>query len=84
MDAADFEYDGTTYKVYFKNLLARQLRCPIYATIMQNGEAISHTMRYSVESYAYAMQSNTTVTGLADLVKAMIRYGDATYAYVNN
>ena len=84
VDAADFEYDGTTYKVYFKNLLARQLRCPIYATIMQNGEAISHTMRYSVESYAYSMQNNTTVTGLADLVKAMIRYGDATYAYVNN
>ncbi len=86
VDAANFEYDeaSSTYKVYFTNLLARQLRCPIYATIMQNGEAISHTMRYSVESYAYSMQSNTSVLGLADLVKAMIRYGDATYAYVNS
>ena len=86
VDAADFVYDASanTYKIYFKNLMARQMRCPVYVTVMKDGEAISHTVRYSVESYACAKWNDTAVAGLADLVKAMMRYGDASYAYLVN
>ena len=84
VDASQFRYDGETdtYKVYFKDLMARQLRTPVYVTVLQNGEAVSHTVRYSVESYAFSMHENTGYSGLADLVKAMMRYGDAAYSYI--
>ena len=46
------------------------------------GNKLSGTAVYSIESYVYSTQSST-VSGLADLVKAMIVFGDASNAYAN-
>ena len=45
------------------------------------GNELGGTAVYSIESYAYSMQSSTN-TELVELVKAMMMYGDSAYAYV--
>ena len=46
------------------------------------GNKLSGTAVYSIESYAYSLQ-NSTATELANLVKAMVVFGDASLAYLN-
>lgn len=48
----------------------------------ENGNAISNTMRYSVGCYAYSKQNDAN-TNLADMVKAMMKYGNAAKAWFN-
>lgn len=79
--ASAFEKTENGYYVYFNGLHAGQLRTPIYATAYRGDIAISNTVCYSVESYAYAKQEST-LPHLSDLVLAMMRYGDSAYAYV--
>ncbi len=71
-----------SYYVYFDTLSAAQMSEPIYLTVYNGDVAVSHTIRYSIESYAYAKQ-NDQDTKLVELVKAMIKYGDSAYAYVS-
>ena len=66
------------YYAYFNNLAARQMRDIVYATIYEGDTAVSNTLTYSIETYAYSMQE---IDRLGDLVKAMMRYGDAAAAY---
>ena len=73
--------DGVYY-VYFNGLNAGQMRNTIYLTICDGDTPVSNTVSYSIESYAYEKQ-NSTIAYLADLVKAMMRYGDAAYAFAN-
>ena len=68
------------YYVYFTGLRASQLRASVDATACRNGVAISNTLRYSVESYAFDNQ-DATANRLGDLVKSIITYGDSVYAY---
>ncbi len=78
----DFEYrvDGTY--IHFCSLNAAQLSSPIYVAAFRDGVQVSNTICYSVESYAYAKQNDTTVPYLASLVKRMMCYGDSARAYI--
>ncbi len=79
--AKDFDHreDGTY--VHFKTINAAQMSEPVYATVYRDGQQVSHTICYSIESYAYSKQ-NDPIPHLADLVKRMMCYGDSTKAYV--
>lgn len=79
--ASEFEKQSEmTYCVYFNGLHAGQLREPIFVTAYRNGTAVSNTVCYSVESYAFAKQ-DSTIPCLATLVQAMMQYGDSASAY---
>ena len=80
--ASEFIKTDKGYYVYFNGLHAGQLREPIYVTAYQGGAIVSDTVRYSVESYAYAKQEST-IPYLSSLVVAMMRYGDSAYAYMH-
>lgn len=87
IDSADFvqkqHTDGSTYKVIaFSGLDARQMRtaCTCELFSKTTGERVSHTVIYSIESYAN-VQSGATDQNLIALVYAMMKYGDATAAY---
>ncbi len=78
----DFVKTDGAYYVYFSELNAAQMREPIYMTAYDgNMVAVSNTVCYSVESYAYAKQ-DSTIPYLADLVKSMMKYGDSAYSYI--
>lgn len=67
------------YHIRFSGLSARQMRETVTATVCRNGEAISKTATYSVESYVSAVKPGSKV---AALVKAMMYYGDSAKAYL--
>ena len=70
------------YYVSFDGLTARQMRQTMYITVYQGDTAVSNTLAYSVESYAYAKQNDSDAK-LVALLAAMIRYGDSAAAYLN-
>ena len=85
VDASEFEaVAGYTnrYYIYCDELTAIQFREPIDTTIYRGETAISNTLRYSVESYAASKQNDTSIPYLADIVKAIIVYGDSAYSYI--
>lgn len=77
----DFVDTSNGKYIYFSELNSAQMREPVYMTAYRNGEAVSNTLRYSIESYAYSKQSDSN-PDLVNLVEAMMKYGDAAYAYV--
>lgn len=77
-----FESAGDVYYAYFRGLNAGQMSEPIYMTFYRDNTPVSNTVCYSIESYAQANQNGGT-TALVELLKAMMRYGDSAYAYVN-
>ncbi len=76
-----FESTDGGFYVYFDGMSVAQMSESVYLTVYNGNTAVSDTLRYSIESYAYAKQDYPN-GNLADLVKAMIRYGDAAKAYV--
>lgn len=77
-----FESTQGGYYVFFDGLNAGQMSDVVYLTVYEGDTAVSHTIRYSIESYAYAKQNGTDAK-LSELVKAMIKYGDSAKAYVD-
>ena len=71
------------YYVYYSDLNAAQMRRTVSATVYQNGQQVSNTMYYSVEAYVANHLADTASPELAQLVSALIRYGDAAFACVN-
>ena len=74
------------FYVYIEGLNAAQLRDQVSVTLMRGQEVVSATLTYSVEVYATKVLAYDGVEGyenLVALVKAMMAYGDAAYAYVN-
>lgn len=69
------------YYVYFRGLAARQMRENIYISVYEGNTCVSNTVRYSVESYAYSKQNDADIH-LAELVKAMMRYGISAENYL--
>ena len=65
----------------FSGLNVAQLSEKVYLTVYRGDVPVSNTVCYSVESYAYAKQNDSN-TELAELVKAMMKYGDAAKAYL--
>jgi hypothetical protein len=68
-----------TYYVFFRDLSAKRMRSTITSTVCRNGEPISKTATYSVESYVVTADMTTR---LGALCKAMMYYGDAAKAYL--
>ena len=80
--AAELATSGNYYIAKFKGLTAGQMSDTVYVTAYRGDEAISNTVAYSVESYAYAKQNDAN-ENLANMVKAMMKYGNSAYAYVH-
>ena len=59
------------------------MRRVVYATAYANGEAITGTYAYSISSYAWGIQENTSLypANLVNVTRAMMLYGDAANAY---
>lgn len=74
-------FEGSLY-VYFSGLNAAQMSEPVYLTVYEGDKAVSNTIRYSVESYAYSKQ-NSTDTNLVNLLEAMMKYGNSAKAYIS-
>ncbi|MBR5570195.1 MAG: hypothetical protein IKW10_04795, partial [Oscillospiraceae bacterium] len=79
IDLSTGELDSKNrYVVIFDGSTTTDMRRVVYATIMVNGVAISNTYTYSISSYAYSLQQNTSLApDLANLTKMMVLYGDS-------
>ena len=74
-------YEDSGYIATFDRFDVTQMRTTLYITVLDSeGNAISNTYRYSIESYAYA-KSNDADEKLVALVKAMMKYGDSARTY---
>lgn len=82
LDTDEFVENNGAYYVYFNGLHAGQMRETFYITIYEGNTAVSNTARYSIESYA-EQKVNDFDLDLADLVVAMMKYGDSANAYIN-
>ncbi len=71
------------YYVFFDKYSAAQMSEVVYVTVYEGDTAVSHTIRYSIESYAYSQQNNANAE-LAELVKEMMKYGDSAKAYITD
>lgn len=83
-DETEFVYDESSgiYMVEFDRLNSAQLREACYFTVYsQDGIALSNTLRFSAESYAYVVQGYQN--NLSDMIIAMMKYGDSAYSYIN-
>ena len=69
------------YVVYFEGVYADEMRELVTATVYSGNTAVSETVTYSVEAYAYVKGTGNDV--LANLVNAMMAYGDSAAAYVD-
>ena len=58
------------------------MRDTVYVTVYRDGIAVSNTITYSIESYAYAKRNDSN-TALTDLLIAMMKYGDSAARYIN-
>jgi len=74
--------EGGGYYLYFNGLNAAQMREKVFAVAYRNSVAVSNTVCYSVESYV-ASKTGSSDTEMVALIKNMMKYGDAAYAYVN-
>lgn len=73
--------DGSYY-VYCNEIKANQMSREILLTIYDSETQCSNTMRFSVESYAKAVQNSEFAgTDLDNLTQAMMRYGKSAEAY---
>ena len=73
--------DGKGYYVYVNGLTATQMSDEIFATVCKGDDAVSNTIRYSVESYAYSKVGGSD-DNLSELLISMIKYGDSAKAYL--
>ena len=80
--AKDFEYiSGSDYYIYFDGLKADQMSDVVYVTVYEGNTAVSNTITYSIESYAYSMSGQNEK--LDNILEAMMKYGNSAAAYVN-
>ena len=80
IDSAEFVKSGSYYYITFDKLGANMMSEEVFVSIVKDGAKVSNTARYSIESYAYAKQ-NAEDANLANLVKAMMRYGNSAKNY---
>ena len=72
---SSFEQSNGKYLVSFSRLNAVQMRTVLHASVYAGDICVSDTLAYSIESYASAMAGGGDA--LANLVLAMMRYGDS-------
>ena len=79
----DVKTKNGMYYVDFGGLNPAQMSEMVSMTVYREGAAVSSTMRYSIESYAAVWVNKADASSEhVELVKAIIRYGDAAKAYV--
>ena len=72
------------YDVDFTGLNSGQMSEPVYFTVYEGDTVVSNTVRYSIESYAYAQANKaTTDEALLALLKVMMKYGDSAYEFAH-
>lgn len=70
------------YYVRFDGLNATEMSDTLYMRFVDSDEnAVSNTLRYSIGCYAYSKQNDKDPT-LAELVKAMMKYGNSARAWL--
>ena len=75
-----FIKQNDAYIVVIDELNAVRMRDTLYLTFCRGKTAVSNTLRYSIESYAFT-QKDSTDKRLGELVVAMMKYGDAARIY---
>ena len=79
-DESLFNLNGTKYVLRFAGLKSREMDKVVTIKICdKEGNVVSNTVTYSVESYAYS--KGTGETTLAKLVRNLIKFGDSNIAY---
>ena len=82
IDADSFIKNEDGYYVFFDGLDAGKMCEAVYLTVYDGETAVSNTICYSIESYAYAKQ-NSEDEKLASLLDAMMKYGNSAYSYIH-
>ncbi len=77
----DFETIDNSLVFYFTGLSAAQMSDTFTFTVYRNGVAVSGTLEYSIESFAYSMNNSTDDTVKA-LMQAMMMYGNSAKALI--
>lgn len=75
----DFSEANGLYVASFSELNAVQMRTVLSAAVYANGDCVSSTLTYSIESYAQSKASGGDA--LAALVNAMMKFGDSAMTY---
>ena len=78
--AEDLTASGGYYIASYSGITAGQMSETVLVTAYNGDTAISNTVSYSIESYAYAKQNDADAS-LAALVRAMMKYGNAAKTY---
>ena len=78
-----FETTDGGYTVLFDGLSAVEMSDAVYVTVCRGNIPVSHTLRYSIESYVYSQSVGDDVV-LNELLAAMLNYGNAAKVYANN
>ncbi len=71
------------YVVYCDHLNAGEMKKAVYGTVMKDGQPVSNTFSYSIESYVKSMLGRDSEE-LDELLLAMMRYGNSAEEYVEN
>ncbi len=76
---------GKYYVFTFDKFKASQMRNVILVTVMKDGVAVSDTLSYDIETYAYNQnkEGSTATEQLKNYTIAMMKYGDAAYNYTH-
>ncbi len=83
-DLATVAIGGVMHSAKYDNVGAKQMREVITATFYDGEKAISQTVNWSVESYVAQTLAKPDVSAeQADMVNAMLTYGDAIAAYLS-
>lgn len=69
------------YTTVFTGISATEFDDTVTAVIKVDGVQVGQTLTYSVNSYVYSMQNNTSVENLAALVRAIYNYGASAKDY---
>lgn len=80
--SADFVDNGDgTYSLWFNGLNADDMQKDVFITAYKGDNAVSNTLRYSVESYAKQVEDYMPNSKLQALTRAMMQYGISASNY---
>ena len=83
IDGADFVYrtDVNSFAAYFNGLKASELRSVLFLTLVRGDEAISATVKYSLDTYAANRLEASTDENYKELLKKTLIYSDSAKNY---
>ena len=79
-DALTYNAETDRYYLEFSDINATEFDEIITVAVLENGEQVSRTLEYTVNTYIYKNQ-NTDDTALRELLHAIYNYGEAAKAY---